>query len=73
MVWTSLVEGLEKEKGGQLKLVKLDITLNQGMARTLKVLSTPAVLIFQEGKEIRRFAGEQLNFDDLEDFMEDLA
>ena len=43
------------------------------MARTLKVLSTPAVLIFQEGKEIRRFAGEQLNFDDLEDFMENLA
>ena len=66
MVWTSLVEGLEKEKSGQLKLVKLNITGNQGLARTLKVMSTPTVLIFQEGKEIRRFDGDRLNFDDVE-------
>ncbi len=73
MVWTSLVEGLEKEKGRHLKLVRLNITGNQGLAKTLKVLSTPAVLIFWEGKETGRFAGEGLNFDDLEDFMEDLV
>jgi thioredoxin 1 len=73
MVWTSLVEGLEKEQGGQLKLVKLNITLNQGLAKTLKVLSTPAILIFQEGQELRRFVGEELNFDDVEHFIEDLA
>jgi thioredoxin 1 len=73
MVWTSLVEGIEKEQGEQIKLVKLDITLNQGLAKTLQVLSTPALLIFQKGQEIRRLVGEELNFDDVEQFIEDLV
>ena len=70
MTWASLAEGFKKDKGDGLKLVKLNFIANQALAKTLDVLSTPAIVIFQEGRETKRFVENQLNYEDVENYLE---
>jgi thioredoxin-like negative regulator of GroEL len=72
MTWASLVEGFKKDKGEGLKLVKLNFIGNQELAKTLNVPSTPAIVIFQGGKETKRFVEDHLNYEDVENYLESL-
>jgi len=53
---------LEKERdGSRLKLATLNVTGYQELAGQLKIVSTPAILIYKDAKEMKRFIGEGLN------------
>lgn len=68
----SAAEGLEKQNENNLKFTKMNITRTQGLAKNLDVRSAPTFLIYQNGKEIQRFYGDNLSINDMEDFIQNL-
>jgi thioredoxin-like negative regulator of GroEL len=50
----------------------MNITRTQGLAKNLDVRSAPTFLIYQNGKEIQRFYGDNLSINDMEDFIQNL-
>ncbi|MCW8916423.1 MAG: thioredoxin [Magnetovibrio sp.] len=52
-----LLEKLVKRAGGLVKMVKINIDENQGLAGQLRVQSVPTVFAFKEGKPVDAFAG----------------
>ena len=54
-----LLEKLVGEAGGLVRLVKIDIDKNQGLAAQLQIESIPAVFAFKDGRPIDAFFGAQ--------------
>ncbi len=52
-----MLEKLVKRAGGLVKMVKINIDENQGLAGQLRVQSVPTVFAFKEGQPVDAFAG----------------
>jgi thioredoxin-like negative regulator of GroEL len=65
----SAAEGLERQNENKVKLVKMNITRTQRLAKNLDVRSAPTFLIYKDGKEIQRFYGDNFSIDGMEDFI----
>ena len=73
VVMMSAAEGLERQNENNLKLAKMNISTTQGLAKNLDVRTAPTFLIYKDGKEIRRFYGDNLSIDRMEDFIQNLT
>jgi len=60
-----IVEGLEKEYTGRLKVAKVNAVENRMLCAKLRVMSLPAYLFYKDGVEINRLMGEQITKSDL--------
>src|SRR2546426_5934218 len=54
---TPVLEKLEREYAGRIKLVKINVDENQELAEALQVRSIPAVFAFRDGKLLGHFLG----------------
>lgn len=54
---TPILEQAIQEKNGTVRLVKINIDNNQGLAQQLRIQSVPTILAFFDGKPINGFAG----------------
>lgn len=52
-----LVDELATEMNGQAKIAKLDIEQAQKVTSSFGVTSIPTIIIFKDGKEMKRFVG----------------
>jgi len=52
-----VLEELDKEYEGKVKIGKLDVDKSQSMAVKYTVMSIPTVILFKEGKEVSRQVG----------------
>jgi len=52
-----MLEKLVKRAGGLIKMVKVNVDDNQGLAGQLRVQSVPTVFAFKEGRPVDAFAG----------------
>ena len=52
-----MLEKMVKRAGGLVKMVKINVDENQGLAAQLRVQSVPTVFAFKEGKPVDAFAG----------------
>ena len=52
-----MLEKLVKRAGGLIKMVKINVDENQGLAGQLRVQSVPTVFAFKEGRPVDAFAG----------------
>jgi thioredoxin 1 len=52
-----VVDALADDYKGKIKIGKLDVDANQGIAQQYGVMSIPTVILFKEGKEIARKVG----------------
>lgn len=52
-----MLEKLVKRAGGLVKMVKINVDENQGLAGQLRVQSIPAVFAFKDGRPVNAFAG----------------
>jgi len=52
-----LLEKLVKRAGGLIKMVKINVDENQGLAGQLRVQSVPTVFAFKDGRPVDAFAG----------------
>ncbi len=60
-----VVEELEKDHSGRLKVAKVNAAQNRMLCARLRVLSLPTYLFYQGGVEINRLAGQQVTKGDL--------
>ncbi len=63
--WNGVAEGLVRDSGGKVQLVKLNVAENQGLASQLNVLGAPSFIVFRAGEEVERFVGERVNYEDM--------
>ena len=54
-----IVEELAKEMEGKVKIGKLNVDENSRIAQEFSIMSIPALIIFKDGKEIKRLVGVQ--------------
>lgn len=52
-----VIEELEKELSGKVKVAKVNVDEDPGMAQKYGVMSIPAYIIEKEGKEVARLSG----------------
>jgi thioredoxin 1 len=52
-----VLEEIAAEKAGTLTIAKLDVDANPGTARDYQVVSIPTLLLFKDGKQIKRIVG----------------
>ncbi len=52
-----LIEELAKEMQGKATVAKLDIENAQEVATQFQVTSIPTIIVFKDGKEVKRFVG----------------
>lgn len=52
-----VLEEIAAEKAGTLTVAKLDVDANPGTARDYQVVSIPTLLLFKDGKQIKRIVG----------------
>ncbi len=52
-----IVEELEGEYQGKVKIVKLDVDASQDIAMQYGVMSIPTLIMFKEGAEVKRTQG----------------
>ena len=52
-----VVEELAKNLQGKAKVGKINVDENQDLAMEYNVMSIPTLIIFKEGKEVKRFVG----------------
>lgn len=52
-----LLDGLAREKAGQLKLVKVDVDRSPALSRRFDVQSIPTLMVMVDGKVVARQAG----------------
>ena len=60
-----VVEGLEKQYAGKLKVAKVNSSGNRMLCAKLRVLNLPAYILYKDGTEIKRLVGEDLTESDL--------
>ena len=54
-----MVEQLEKEYKGKVKIMAADVDQSQETASGLGIMSIPAIIFFKDGKEVSRIVGAQ--------------
>lgn len=54
-----MIEELEKEYQGKVKIVKIDVDANQQTATTQQVMSIPTLVFFKNGQPVERLIGLQ--------------
>ena len=59
------VEKLEKNYEGRLKVVKLNAAGNRMLCAKLRVMGLPTFLLYKDGVEINRLAGDHITESDL--------
>ena len=52
-----ILEELASEQAGKLKIAKVDVDDNQGLARQYGVQSIPTMIVFKDGAEVHRMVG----------------
>lgn len=60
-----VVEGLEQNYTGRLKITKVNAAENRMLCAKLRVLGLPTFLIYKDGVEMKRLTGEQIIKEDL--------
>ncbi len=58
-VMTPLLEEMAVEMAGKLKIVKLDVDVNQETSAAYRVMSMPTFLLFKKGQVIRQWIGSR--------------
>jgi thioredoxin-like negative regulator of GroEL len=53
-----LVEELEERSAGKVRLVKVNAPENREICRDLRVFGLPTYLLYSQGKEVERLAGD---------------
>ena len=59
-VLAPVVEEIARERKGALKVVKVDVDVASATAARLEVQSVPTLILFRDGKEVRRRVGAGL-------------
>jgi len=62
-----ILEELASEQAGKLKIAKVDVDDNQGLARQYGVQSIPTMIVFKDGAEVHRMVGARGKAQLLED------
>ena len=62
-----VLEELAGEQAGKLKIAKVDVDENQGLARQYGVQSIPTMIVFKDGVEVHRLVGARGKAQLLED------
>ena len=62
-----VVEALEKDYAGRLKVAKVNAAQNRMLCAKLKVLGLPTYLFYKDGTEVNRLTGENITKSDLEE------
>jgi thioredoxin 1 len=62
-----ILEELAGEQAGKLKIAKVDVDDNQGLARQYGVQSIPTMIVFKDGVEVHRMVGARGKAQLLED------
>lgn len=52
-----VLEEIAAEKAGTLTVAKIDVDANPGTARDFQVVSIPTLILFKDGKPIKRIVG----------------
>jgi thioredoxin 1 len=52
-----ILEELAGEQAGNLRIAKVDVDDNQGLARQFGVQSIPTMIVFKDGQEVHRMVG----------------
>jgi thioredoxin len=52
-----VLEEIASEKAGELRVVKLDVDANPNTARDFQVVSIPTMILFMNGKAVKRIVG----------------
>src|SRR4051794_15509702 len=52
-----VLEEIATEKAGELKVAKLDVDANPGVARDFQVVSIPTLILFKNGEPVKRIVG----------------
>jgi thioredoxin 1 len=52
-----IIEELANELAGKATIAKLDIEQAQGTTATFQVMSIPTIILFKDGKEVKRIVG----------------
>ncbi len=60
-----VVDGMEKQYAGRMKVTKVNATGSRMMCAKLRVLNLPTYLLYKEGVEVKRLTGEHLSETDL--------
>ncbi len=68
-----VVEEIAQEKGGALKVVKLNVDDNPETARKYRVMSIPTLMVFDGGDEKKRIVGARGKGQLMEDISEFIA
>jgi len=62
-----ILEELAAENAGTLRVAKVDVDENQGLARQYGVQSIPTMIVFKDGAEVHRMVGARGKAQILED------
>jgi thioredoxin 1 len=62
-----VLEELAGEQAGKLRIAKVDVDENQGLARQYGVQSIPTMIVFKDGVEVHRMVGARGKAQLLED------
>jgi thioredoxin 1 len=62
-----ILEELSDEQAGKLRIAKVDVDDNQGLARQYGVQSIPTMIVFKDGVEVHRMVGARGKAQLLED------
>ncbi len=54
---TPILKELKEELGNDVRIVKIDVDKNQGLAQKYQVRGVPTIMLFQEGKVLWRQSG----------------
>ena len=52
-----VLEEISKEKAGTLTVAKVDVDANPGTARDFQVVSIPTLILFKNGRPVKRIVG----------------
>ncbi|WP_299558357.1 thioredoxin [uncultured Mycolicibacterium sp.] len=52
-----VLDEIAREKAGSLTVAKIDVDANPGAARDYQVVSIPTLILFKDGRPVRRIVG----------------
>jgi thioredoxin len=52
-----VLEAIAREKGEKVKIVKVNVDENPGLAANYQVMSIPTMIIFKDGQMVEQFVG----------------
>ena len=66
------IEQFERDYTGRLKVAKVNASENRMLCAKLRVLGLPSFLLYRDGVEVKRLAGEDITKKDLKEAIEAL-